>query len=600
MFVFPSERPVYFNRFNQIEATVGLIVLAMFGSCGGQVQRFPLTSPRWEDADRRNVKSMPDEYFSGLIADGSDKIFFRPLARLPYFPLSERAHNVNAMDEVPNSSWFQNRIGFYPITPEQAARAACGDDPPLDPKGPWTVVAAKPDGANPGFFIEANGIRYLLKFDDEVQPPRATSADVIGSKIYWTAGYYAPCNEIVYFKPDILRFTKKSKTKDQYGDERSLTSADVDKILTTAFRLKDGTLRASASRFLPGRPLGPFRYEDTRSDDPNDRIPHEHRRELRGGKILAAWLNHHDAREENTLDMWVEQNGRHYVRHHIIDFGDCFGGRWDWDSLSRRLGHAYVVDWEYSAEDYLTLGIWPRPWYKMKPNSRSEIFSYFSDKDFVASKWKTNYPNAAFIESRYDDDLWMARIVSRFTDDHIRAIVKTGRFENPRDEQYLVDTLIKRRDKILREYFTQYAPFDRFRLVRRTPGDLTQSLCFEDLAIKHGLVDPRSAIYKIRFYGGMNLERQLGWLQFQPDPEHPFRSCIKLPLGDQRPASLALKGAPDDDPLRYGVMKIWIHQHPSIQPTSAIHLYFYDLGQDRGYQLVGIERPDRPVVPRIY
>ncbi|NIW47138.1 MAG: hypothetical protein GWN30_21030, partial [Gammaproteobacteria bacterium] len=55
-----------------------------------------------------------------------------------------------------------------------------------------------------------------------------------------------------------------------------------------------------------------------RDDDLNDVIPHQHRRELRGLRVVAAWLNHFDTKANNTLDVYVEDG---YVRHYLIDFG---------------------------------------------------------------------------------------------------------------------------------------------------------------------------------------------------------------------------------------------------------------------------------------
>ena len=567
-------------------------------ACATSIRRFPLATPRWEDADREPFAERPDDYYSGLIADGADKMLFRPLARLFYLPLGERAQNVNSMDEVPNSSWWTNRIGQHAISPEEASRGACNGLDPLDPNETWTIVEAKPNGANPGFFIEAPSGRYLLKFDGQVQPQRATSADIIGSRFYWTAGYHAPCNQVVYFDPSILRIAEDATTEDVYGNDVPISAADIAKVLDAGFRLRNGLIRVSASAFLPGRPIGPFEYEGTRGDDPNDRVPHEHRRELRGNKILAAWLNHHDAREQNSLDVWIEAGeSSGYLQHYMIDFGDCFGGRFGLNELDRRTGHSYFVDWEHIPVDFFTLGIYPRPWYRAELNEEVEIFGYYTAKDFIATDWHTDYPNAAFIEARYDDELWMARIIARFSDEHIRHIVSAGQLTNPRHAEYLTRTLIERRDKIMEQYFTKFAPLDRFRLVRRTPGDPTQSLCFEDLAIRYGVTNPQINVYKGRFYGGMSLERELGWLQFQPDPEHPHRSCIQLPIGDRRPADLAGAEAPDDDPLRYGVLRVFIYQGPDLRPTSSVFLHFYDLGPERGFRLVGLERPDRSRMP---
>ena len=109
-----------------------LLLAGLVNACATSVRRFPLATPRWEDADRQPFAGRPDDYYSGLLADGADKMLFRPLARLFYLPLGERAQNVNSMDEVPNSSWWTNRIGQHSISPEEAARGACNGLEPLE------------------------------------------------------------------------------------------------------------------------------------------------------------------------------------------------------------------------------------------------------------------------------------------------------------------------------------------------------------------------------------------------------------------------------------------------------------------------------------
>ena len=84
-----------------------------------------------------------------------------------------------------------------------------------------------------------------------------------------------------------------------------LTREDLDAILERAARRPDGSYRVLASRNIAGRPLGPFRYYGTRPDDPNDIVPHEHRRELRGLSVFSAWLNHDEVRSSNSHDSVV-------------------------------------------------------------------------------------------------------------------------------------------------------------------------------------------------------------------------------------------------------------------------------------------------------
>ena len=167
--------------------------------------------------------------------------------------------------------------------------------------------------------------RYIIKFDPVGLPELASAAEVIATKLFHAIGYHTPENHIVRVHPDNFLIEPGTTLEDAFGDERELTSARLERILRSVPRLQDGRIRVTASKYLEGRPLGPFRYYGTRSDDPNDVIPHEHHRELRGLRLFAAWTNHDDTRAQNTQDSWVEGDGRRYIRHHLLDFGSTFG-----------------------------------------------------------------------------------------------------------------------------------------------------------------------------------------------------------------------------------------------------------------------------------
>ena len=60
----------------------------------------------------------------------------------------------------------------------------------------------------------------------------------------------------------------------------------------------------------------------------------------------------------------------------------------------------------------------------------------------------------------------------------IRAIVKTGELTDPRASEWLVECLIKRRDKIVEAWLSKFLPVDKFTV---SNGEIT----FEDLAANH-------------------------------------------------------------------------------------------------------------------
>ncbi len=69
-------------------------------------------------------------------------------------------------------------------------------------------------------------------------------------------------------------------------------------------------------------------------DDPNDLVPHEHRRELRALRVFGAWTNLTDLKAANTLDTLATENGRSIVKHYLQDVGSTFGmcnDLYEWD-----------------------------------------------------------------------------------------------------------------------------------------------------------------------------------------------------------------------------------------------------------------------------
>ena len=59
---------------------------------------------------------------------------------------------------------------------------------------------------------------------------------------------------------------------------------------------------------------------------------------------------------------------------------------------------------------------------------------------------------------RPDDAFWAARIVAKFDDGMVRAIVEKAKYSDPKATDYITQTLIARRDKVLKTYLNQVNP----------------------------------------------------------------------------------------------------------------------------------------------
>ena len=172
--------------------------------------------------------------------------------------------------------------------------------------------------------------------------------------------------------------------------------------------------------------------------------------------MLGSWINHHDARSQNTLNTWIPTSeGKGYLDHYVIDWGDTLGGLQVIDEWSRRVGYTYYIDFGQMGLDFITFGIPERPWDRAKFGPAGEIFGYFNDTDFVPEDWHVGYPNVAFSAMQEQDAAWMARIIARIGEDAIDQIVDQARLTDPLAVSELKRILKGRRLKILQRYLTR-------------------------------------------------------------------------------------------------------------------------------------------------
>jgi hypothetical protein len=385
------------------------------------------------------------------------------------------AVNTNTLDEVPDSTWFTNRIGRRAMSIDEVVQGP-NQFGTISIDG-WPIVQEKSSGITPGYRVtDPTGHLYQVKFDPPEHPEMASGAEVIGAAIYHALGYNVVQGYIVEVDPAHIVVAPTATTVDLAGRRRPMRREDVDRILSRAARLPNGKYRATLSRFAEGRPLGYFKYYGTRPDDPNDIHPHEHRRELRGNRVFSAWLNHDDSRGINSLDMLEGPKGQQYIRHYMFDFGSIMGSG---STIAQvpRAGNEYILEWEPALKTLATFGLYVRPWILIDYWEGARSVGRFEADFFDPLQWRPEYPNPAFDNMRADDAFWAARLAARFSDDVIRAVVAKARYSEPGAAEHIVTTLIKRRDKVLQTWLPGVNPIAEPQL--SADGELT----FENAAV---------------------------------------------------------------------------------------------------------------------
>lgn len=492
--------------------------------------------------------------------------------------LTGRMHdavNADVFGEVPNSSWFTNRHGTRRLTREELQRGPDRINGP-DTSGLWIITRAKTQGVTPGFFIkDARGETFVLKFDPKHHPELATGAELASTKLFHALGYNVPENYLVQFDPRILTIKEGLKYKDERGRQQDLTSEILAEVLERIEVRPDGRIRATASRLLPGRPLGPFSYKGRRKDDPNDLIPHEHRRELRALRVFSQLVNNFDTKDHNTLDILVDEGGRKFVRHYLIDFSSALGSDSDEPKAGYK-GYSYTIDAEQGLVSLVTLGMRRWSWEYADQSGMPPAAGYFESELFEPDGWKPLHANPAFDNMLDEDAFWACRILGQFTRDDFRACLETAQYSDPATTDYLVEQLWARRTKILAHYYAMVCPLDD---VRVADDGTSIVITYTDRRVIDSLLGGMTIAYDVRVTaGGRSLVPTMRLSQSRVELDSSIRAKLV--------ASLASAGSDADHVLEVRVSSMTGKQ------TSSATAYVYFDAEPTHTRLVGLSRDD--------
>ncbi len=552
----------------RLRAAALLTVLILGWPGGAAAQKFYPDDPLDREPPPLPAIDPTVRNFSALL-EAVSATFSRPGERQPRSGVIA-SQGVNTLGEVLNGPWFVNRHGRTRLSREELLRGS-GDSAAPSMSGPWRVLLLRSRGARPAIvFRDAVNHMFILRFDPADAPEMATGAEMISSRVFHALGYYVPETYLVLFKRDRLVVESNASDITSNGALRSMLPEDIDRLLEPVARRQDGSIRAVALRVpTEGESLiGPFQFFGTRSDDPNDVVPHEHRRDLRGMFVFSAWLNHTHVDPIHTIDMVVSPEGlAPHIRHYLFDFAGTLGSdvtdtKAAWEGRDPTYGKGTTI------RNMVGLGIYTPAWMRADYPDLPAV-GRFEAKTFEPDKWSPVFDVAAFANRLPDDTFWAAKQVMAFSDADIRTLVESAQYSDPDAARWIAECLIDRRDRIGRAYFAKVLPLDGFAVQNR-------ELTFTDLAAEHRFAEPRR--YSADWWGFDNRSGKssthLGREGMQIPPE-----AMNAPAGSYILARIAAEGS---------------------DPNMTVRVFLRS-GPD-GFRVVGIDRdwPGRKLVdPRI-
>ena len=206
---------------------------------GAQRPRFLSDDPLPRDPETQDASKV-ESWDIGLTPDLLHNLFGKPGDRAA----NVRAQNVNTADEVPDSSWFTNRIYAKPLSTDDVTRGPLTTGGPAP--GKWTVIRGKGAGVAPGFTArDEKGVMWFVSFDGRDNPVAPTAAIAVATRLFWALGYFQVENHQTSLRPENV-VVDPSATLRAHGKRRRMTAKDLEQVFERAAKSADGSVPASS------------------------------------------------------------------------------------------------------------------------------------------------------------------------------------------------------------------------------------------------------------------------------------------------------------------------------------------------------------------
>ena len=347
------------------------------------------------------------------------------------------AEDVNAADEVPCSTWYCARNHLRPMSAEEIAAGPAV----IPPRLPLTILKGKDLGAASGYQVkDAAGRKFMLKFDIAGHLGMANAGEMIGNRIFHAAGYHVPGALSIDLDPADLKLGPAATYLLYRVQKRPITTGDVRAMLGKVARLPDGRIRAVVVPWIGGKHPGRVRHAGRavrRSERPHPpSAPPIGARELGAVRLDVG----PGSSSINTIDSYVEEGGRHFVRHYFFDFGCAFGSATNYAQGVQQDGE-YLVEVGRTLGALFSLGLYRRPFQDQRDEWQRLItehpaLGYFPAETFDPDTFRTNRKLPSHMRLTDRDAYWGAKLVTAFSDEQIATLVSTARLSEA-DARYI-------------------------------------------------------------------------------------------------------------------------------------------------------------------